>query len=123
MSKRTFIIFGIAVVCLAVLVPWWAIADKGSKSSGPESVPAKLAAGQALFQANCGACHTLKKAGTFGKVGPNLDLLLQGGTPAASKQRVVNAVEHGLNGRMPAGILSGPAVAQVADFVAQEAGK
>ena len=31
------------------------------------------AAGKAIFTAKCGACHTLKDAGTTGQVGPDLD--------------------------------------------------
>lgn len=30
-------------------------------------------AGQEIFVANCGSCHTLSDAGTSGTVGPNLD--------------------------------------------------
>ncbi|MDP9276679.1 MAG: cytochrome c, partial [Actinomycetota bacterium] len=90
--------------------------------------------GKHLFETNCGTCHTLYAAGTDGNFGPNLDLLLAPTGPStdpstikATKTRVVNAVENGVDsstpGRMPAGILSGQQVQQVADFVSREAGK
>jgi len=74
MSKRPFVIFGIfAVICLVVL-PFWALADKGSSDASPEgAVSASDEQGLELFQINCGACHTLAAAGASGRIGPNLD--------------------------------------------------
>jgi mono/diheme cytochrome c family protein len=126
MSKRPFVIFGILAVCLAVGVPAWAFlvdADEGESSTGKQ-----------LFETNCGTCHTLSAAGTDGNFGPNLDTLLSPTGPPtdqstidATKQRVLNAIEGGVDsttttGRMPAGILRGEQAEQVADFVAEEAG-
>src|SRR6266511_920822 len=107
MSKRPIVIFVIfAAICLVVL-PFWALSSKGSESASPEaSVPASDQRGLELFQINCGACHTLAAAGTEGIVGPNLDQLLGTGTKSAetvksNRDRVLNAVETGINGRMP----------------------
>ncbi len=136
MSKRTFIVFGLLVVFLAVLIPWLAFRSRGDAEAGAQKVPADLKAGQTLFQTNCGACHTLYAAGTDGNFGPNLDVLLApsgppSGTTAqqtitATNGRVLNAIENGVDsstpGRMPAGILSAQQAQQVAEFVAQEAG-
>ena len=36
-----------------------------------------VVAGKQDFVAKCGSCHTLKRAGTTGVTGPNLDLLRQ----------------------------------------------
>ena len=36
---------------------------------------ADAAAGEEIFIANCGSCHTLEAAGTTGTVGPNLERL------------------------------------------------
>lgn len=123
MSKRTFFIFGIVVVFFGLLLPYWAISKEGGESASPEKVAASDQEAKELFQTNCGACHTLARAGTDGIVGPNLDDLLGQGTPEANKQRVQTAIENGVDGRMPAGILQGENAEQVADFVARVAGQ
>ncbi|HEX6455590.1 MAG TPA: cytochrome c [Solirubrobacterales bacterium] len=139
MSKRTFIWFGIFVLVLAVAIPWAVFRSKGDAENGAQEVPASLKTGQSLFQTNCGTCHTLYAAGTDGNYGPNLDeLLAPTGPPEgepeqiketeeATKGRVLNAVEHGVDsstpGRMPAGILNKAQGEEVAEFVAQTAGQ
>ncbi len=138
MRKRTFVIFGLLVVVLAVLIPWLAFRSRGDAATGEQKVPADLKAGQALFQTNCGTCHTLYAAGTDGNFGPNLDeLLAPSGQPSgpaaqqtikATEGRVLNALEHGVDttttpGRMPAGILNGQQAEEVAKFVAHTAGE
>jgi mono/diheme cytochrome c family protein len=134
MSKRPFVISGILAVCLAVLIPLWAYLSDADQNTGTRKVPANLQTGKHLFETNCGTCHTLYAAGTDGNFGPNLDQLLAPTGPStdpstikATKTRVVNAVTNGVDsstpGRMPAGILSGQQVQQVADFVSREAGR
>jgi mono/diheme cytochrome c family protein len=134
MSKRPFVISGILAVCLAVLIPLWVYLSDADQDRGTREVPANLQTGRHLFETNCGTCHTLYAAGTDGNFGPDLDQLLAPTGPATDpgtikgiKTRVVNAVENGVDsstpGRMPAGILSGEQVQQVADFVSREAGK
>jgi cytochrome c551 len=137
MSKRTFIVFGLLVVFLAVLIPWLAFRSRGDADTGAQQVPADLKGGQTLFQTNCGTCHTLYAAGTDGNFAPNLDVLLAPSGPpsgptaqqtiTATEGRVLNAIDSGVDsttpGRMPAGILDGEQAQEVAEFVAQEAGK
>lgn len=134
MSKKTFIVFGLVVVVLAVLIPWLAFRNDGDAARGAQEVPADLKSGQSLFQTNCGTCHTLYAAGTDGNYGPNLDELLAPSGPAtgeALKQtegRVLNAVEVGVDstttpGRMPGGILNEEQAHEVAEFVAHTAGE
>ena len=139
MSKRTFIWFGIAVLVLAVALPWAVFRSKGDATTGPQDVPAKLKEGQTLFQTNCGTCHTLYAAGTDGNYAPNLDeLLAPTGPPTgepkqvqqtieATEGRVLNAIENGVDsstpGRMPAGILNKSQGEEVAEFVAHTAGQ
>ena len=138
MSKRTFIVFGLLVVVLAVAIPYLVFNGKGDAKSGAQEVPASLEQGQELFKINCGNCHTLYAAGTDGNYGPNLDELLATTAEAPSgegaektikgvKERVVNAVENGVDGsapgRMPGGILNEEQAEEVAEFVATTAGE
>jgi mono/diheme cytochrome c family protein len=134
MSKRPFVITGILAVFLAGLIPLWAYLSDADSKTGEHKVPASLQTGKHLFDVNCGTCHTLYAAGTDGNFAPNLDNLLaptgQSTDPStikATKTRVLNAIDNGVDsstpGRMPAGILAGAQANQVADFVAQEAGR
>ena len=127
MKRSTFVTFGVVVVLLAILIPAWAISREGGKEASPQSVPAELEDGKELFVTNCGSCHTLYKAGTDGVVGPDLDELLAPPSPtppdpSTTKPRVLNAIENGIEGRMPAGILTGPQADEAAEFVSQVAG-
>ena len=134
MTKKTFIVFGLVVVVLAVLIPWLAFRNDGDAARGAQDVPADLKSGQSLFQTNCGTCHTLYAAGTDGNYAPNLDELLTPSGPAEGKEvsqvegRVLNAVENGVDssttpGRMPGGILNEEQAKEVAEFVAHTAGE
>jgi mono/diheme cytochrome c family protein len=137
MSKRTFIVFGLLVLFLAVVIPWLAFRSKGDPDAGGESVAASLKGGQSLFVTNCGTCHALYSAGTDGNYGPDLDeLLAPSGAPEgetakdtikATEGRVLNAVEVGVNstipGRMPGGILNEQQAKEVSAFVATTAGE
>jgi mono/diheme cytochrome c family protein len=133
MTKKTFIVFGLVVVVLAVLIPWLAFRNDGDAARGAQDVPSNLKSGQSLFQTNCGTCHTLYAAGTDGNYGPDLDELLAPSGPAtgealkATEGRVLNAVENGVDssttpGRMPGGILNQQQAKEVAKFVASTAG-
>src|SRR4051794_33951919 len=134
MSKRTFIVFGVLILVLAVLIPWLAFRSKGDAGTGDQEVAADLKNGQSLFQTNCGTCHTLYAAGTDGNYAPNLDELLAPSGPAtgsnlkATEGRVLNAIENGVDssttpGRMPGGILNKEQAKEVAEFVAHTAGE
>ena len=137
MRKTTFVIYGLAVLALAVLIPWLAFRADGDAETGGLEVAPGLAAGQSLFQTNCGNCHALYAAGTDGNFAPDLDVLLaEQGVPTGSgaadtieetKGRVLNAIDNGVDssspGRMPGGILSGEQAEEVAEFVAQTAGR
>lgn len=137
MSKRTFIVFGLLVVVLAVVIPWLIFHSKGDAQTGDQQVASNLKSGQSLFQTNCGTCHTLYSAGTDGNYGPKLDeLLAPSGPPTgetakdtikATEGRVLNAVENGVDsstpGRMPGGILNEEQAKEVAEFVGHTAGE
>ncbi len=132
MNKRTFLSFAALAVFLAVLIPFWAFTKDGSEASSPEKVAASDEAAKDLFQTNCGACHTLARAGTAGVIGPNLDERLAGAVgPAvddsgvqANESRVLSAIQNGFGeGAMPAGILQSTQAGIVANFVARVAGR
>ena len=138
MSKKTFVIFGLLVIFLAVLIPWLAFRSDGDAARGAQEIPSGLKEGQDLFQTNCGNCHTLYAAGTDGNFAPDLDeLLAPSGPPEGegskeaidqTKKRVLNAIENGVDstttaGRMPSGILNGEQAEEVAEFVATTAGE
>ncbi len=138
MSKKTFIVFGLLVLVLAVLIPWLAFRSNGDAARGAQEVPSDLKSGQSLFQTNCGTCHTLYAAGTNGNYGPNLDVLLApAGPPEGSSAkstiestegRVLGAIDDGVDstttpGRMPGGILNKEQAEEVAEFVARTAGE
>jgi mono/diheme cytochrome c family protein len=128
MSRSTFVIFGIFAVLFGLLLPYWAISKEGGESASPEKVASSDQEAKELFQSNCGACHTLARAGTDGIVGPDLDDVLGPGTPETNRDRVLNAIDDGFNsggfqGYMPAGIVQGEDAELVADFVAREAGQ
>jgi mono/diheme cytochrome c family protein len=119
--------FGLVVLLLGVGIPAWAISQEGSESAAGK-VQSSLQEGQDLFVTNCGACHTLAEAGTDGVIGPNLDELLappsaSAPDPATIKPRVLSAINNGVAGRMPKGVLSGQQAEQVATFVSRVAGQ
>ena len=111
----------LTVIVVAIVAV--AIKDEGAPSSTEDRVAASDETAKELFATNCGSCHTLASAGTDGVVGPNLDELLGSGTPEGNEPRVLAAIENGINGRMPAGILAGAQAEEVADFVARTAGQ
>jgi mono/diheme cytochrome c family protein len=122
--KRPIVMFCVlAAICLVVL-PFWALQSKGGADASPEAaVPSADTQGLEIFQINCGACHTLAAAGTDGVIGPNLDQLLGTGPKSADTvkgnyQRVLNAVQGGIGGRMPKGLVKGQQAMTVAQFVA-----
>lgn len=125
MSRSSFVIFGIFAVLFGLLLPYWAISKEGGESASPEKVAASDEEAKDLFATNCGACHTLARAGTDGIVGPDLDDILGQGTPETNQERVASAIETGAGGggQMPAGILQGEDAELVADFVARVAGQ
>jgi mono/diheme cytochrome c family protein len=127
-KRSTFVIFGLVVLLLGVGIPAWAITHEGSESASPEEVASNLQQGKDLFVTNCGACHTLAKAGTDGVVGPNLDELLAPPSatapdPTTIKPRVLSAINNGVGGRMPKAVVSGQQADEVAAFVSQVAGQ
>lgn len=78
----------------------------GSPASGPG----------ALFAERCGSCHKLAAAGSEGSAGGSLD------DGRLTRRAVLDAIREGPGG-MPANLLEGAEAAQVADYVARNAGR
>jgi len=85
---RTRIAAGIAGLGLGigVFVP----AALGHPSATPPLV-GNSKAGKKVFLSTCGACHTLKAAGTVGQIGPNLDKV----KPALTQALLIKAITNG----------------------------
>jgi mono/diheme cytochrome c family protein len=84
-----------------------------------------LVAGKQLFVQKCGSCHTLRRAGTKGTVGPNLDQAFQqadkeGFGESAIRGVVKKQIEYPRRGSvMPAKLVDGDEAADVAAYVAK----
>lgn len=83
-----------------------------------------LTEGKALFVQGCGSCHTLERAGTQGKTGPNLDQAFDAALQVGMDRDTVLGVVHSQilhprkNSQMPAGIFEGQEAKDVAAYVA-----
>ena len=86
--------------------------------------------GKKLFQTTgqCGGCHTMRDAGSSGKVGPNLDEAFkasrdEGYKESAIKNVVLDQIRFPTTGSgMPADLVTGDAAVDVAAYVAKCAG-
>jgi cbb3-type cytochrome c oxidase subunit III len=94
--------------------------------------------GKKLFVAKCGACHTLAGAGTSGTIGPNLDDSFAEARANGYKESAIADIVAGqirepgqyatgsaqdrLQANMPANLVSGQQLNDVAAFVAANAG-
>lgn len=130
MNKRPLQLLGIVIVICAIGIPLLALSKKGEEGSNGIEVASQDKEGMALFATNCGTCHTLAAAGTDGVVGPNLDELIGTVSAAGGKDawsggysQTLNAVQCGIAGRMPRGILEKDNAEEVASFVAAYAGR
>lgn len=106
-----------------------AVASTSAGSSSGEAAGGAVASGSATastgnpgateFTQTCGACHTLKAAGTSGAVGPNLD------TIRPTYQKVLEALKNGGlgSGTMPKNLYTGKEAEEVAKYVSESAGK
>jgi len=88
---------------------------------------ANLILGKQAFVAKCGSCHTLARASTKGIVGPNLDAAFRASLAEGLERNTIRGVvEHQVEypnheGVMPAGLVHGATVSDIAAYVAQAA--
>jgi cbb3-type cytochrome c oxidase subunit III len=94
--------------------------------------------GKKLFTSKCGSCHTLAAAGTQGTIGPNLDDAFAEARQNGYKDSAIADIVAGqvrnpgqyatgssqarLQANMPANLVTGQDLDDVADFVAANAG-
>jgi mono/diheme cytochrome c family protein len=90
--------------------------SSSTTSTSGTTTPAYPASAKATFVSTCGGCHTLANAGTHGTVGPNLDQLKP--DDATVTHQIING-----GGPMPAGLLKGQSLKDVAAYVSSVAGK
>jgi plastocyanin len=95
----------------------------GCGSQAATSASDNLVAGKQLFVERCGSCHTLGRAGTKGTVGPNLDAafrqsISEGFGRSAVRGVVAEQIKHPMGTQMPAGLVKGDNVTDVAAYVA-----
>ena len=95
----------------------------GTGAPPPEFIPPEF------FATNCGSCHTLSAAGTTGTVGPNLDDVLPGQSPAQVSESITDPeaqIESGFPaGTMPANYgetLTPQQLQQLVRYLLQSAG-
>jgi mono/diheme cytochrome c family protein len=116
-NKFAFVAFLVLYIAFGIAVPTLVLAgndDSTDVASEGLTLTKREQDGRKLFGEYCNQCHTLKAANTVGRVGPNLDVLRP---PYAL---VVTAVTQGRqrgNGTMPAGLVQGEDVTNVACFV------
>ncbi len=116
-SRLVFLVIFAIYVGFGVAVPTLVLAgnhDDKKISSEDLSLSSRAEHGRQLFGQRCNQCHTLAAAKTVGKAGPNFDQL------RPTYPLIVDAVTNGRvrgNGTMPAGLVSGGDVRDVACFV------
>jgi cbb3-type cytochrome c oxidase subunit III len=118
-----------AAILIALVSAGCGETGTGGISSGGDTVR-----GEELFKQKCGSCHTLAAAGTAGVVGPNLDDAFaadraQGFEESSIQQLVAGQIKFPVTSPstgapgMPADLVTGDDVDNVAAYVASVAGK
>lgn len=106
-----------------------AVALAGCGGQSGSSPSDNLVAGKQLFVQRCGACHTLARAATKGTVGPNLDAAFRRSLSEGFERSVVRGVVAqqiqipSRKGKMPADLVKGAQVNDVAGYVALSVAK
>jgi plastocyanin len=116
-----------------------AVAAAASGCGATASTHANVLAGKKMFVSHCGACHTLARAGTKGVTGPNLDFAFAQARRDGEKSSTFAGMVRGqirypardpqydpVTGKalpkMPANVVKGQAVTDVAAYVGMVAG-
>ena len=136
-SRAVVIVVSLFALLIGIGVPALVMAknndSESKKAPGGVTLSTAEQHGRTLFAKNCSTCHTLAAAHSAGKVGPNLDVLIAGINGASPQESIKNrvtfiedAIKNGRArgaGQMPAELLDGQDAQNVANFVAQVAGR
>ena len=136
-SRAVVIVVSLFALLIGIGVPALVMAKnndtESKKAPGGVTLSTAEQHGRTLFAKNCSTCHTLAAAHSAGKVGPNLDVLIAGINGANTQETIKNrvtfiqdAIKNGRargSGQMPAELLDGQDAQNVANFVAQVAGR
>jgi mono/diheme cytochrome c family protein len=79
------------IVGLGVAAALFVPAALGHPSTTPPKLVGNSKAGKVVFLSTCGACHTLKAAGTVGNIGPVLDKV----GPSLTQALLIKAITNG----------------------------
>ena len=135
MRKKTFVVFGLLVVLLAVLIPWLVFRSDGDAGTGAQEVPARASRTARLSSRSTAApatrstrpAPTATSAPTSTNCSPKTGRRKKAPIATAGNPRPKVAIEEGVDstapGRMPPGILTGEQAEEVAEFVAHAAGE
>jgi mono/diheme cytochrome c family protein len=112
-----FAVFGAVIPLLAGLHN---ADDQAEAAIGGVKLSARGEHGREVFKDRCATCHTLEDAGAVGMVGPDLDNL----RPTAGL--TIDAINKGRargQGQMPSQLVTGPDARDVANYIAEVAGR
>ncbi len=113
-----FVVLGIAVPALVLVNR--DEAEGGTGALRAEKLTSDESNGKLLFRQRCASCHSLAAVNARGVTGPNLDRIGE-----VNEARIRTAIRVGGTGqgRMPAGLLTGPDAHDVAVYLAKVAGR
>lgn len=126
MGRRNDAVTRVARAAVPAVLAAAAIAVSGCTNSGTQQ-SADVVNGKQLFVEKCGSCHTLKRAGTKGLTGPNLDDAFavarkEGWGDNSIRGAVLGQVLYpGRGSAMPAGLASGEDAQDIAAYVGDSA--
>lgn len=110
-----------AIALFGLVVPAIVLSsDQASAGPSGSTLSKSLAEGRETFAQKCSQCHVLSDAGSYGRVGPDLDKL----RPKAAL--TLDAIEQGRargQGQMPAQLLDGDEAKDVARYIEKVAGR
>ncbi len=119
--RRSTLALGLAAVSAL------AVAGCTNEAGNPQT--ANLVNGKKLFVQKCGACHQLRRAGTKGLAGPNLDAAFSVSRQEDWGDKAISGVVYGqigypgIGNGMPAKLVTGDDARDVASYVGTVAAK